>query len=64
MINAYSNPTDDNMQSEPDMFEKVNKMFSEAIFGFKLFIPGNACEFAIFRMFFVCFFFDIEKWDF
>ena len=35
--------------------------FSEAIIGLKMFIPGNSCDFVICRMFFVSFFFDIEK---
>ena len=29
-----------------------------------LFIPRNSCDFPICRVFFVCFFFDVEKWNF
>ena len=43
--------------------KKLSKKCSEAIMGFKLFISGNSCGFAICRRFFVCVFFYVEKWD-
>ena len=45
---GYSNPTGMIKSS----MEKI---------GLRLFILGNACDFAICRVFFVCFFFDQEK---
>ena len=58
MVDGYSDNTDDNYQSEPDITKiSIKKILT-------LFIPGKSGDFAIFRVFFVCFPFDIEKWDF
>ena len=43
--------------------EKANKTFSEAANELKLFLPGNLCH-SFCRVFFICFFLDIENWDF
>ena len=43
------------------MLKKLNKKFPEPKFGLELFILGNSCDFAIHCVFFVCFFFGIEK---
>ena len=37
------------------------KVRSHIVIGLELFILGNSHDFAICRVFFVCFFFDIEK---
>ena len=58
MFDAYDNPNDENWRSDPGMVKSSKK--SVAIFGFKLFISGNSCDFAS-RVIFVCLFFDVQK---
>ena len=64
MIDRYSNPTDDNYQSWPGIIKSsMIFFFSGAIIALTLFIPGNSCVFAIYRVFFICVFFDMFKLD-
>ena len=63
LIDSYSDNTDANYQSKSGLINSSIKK-SEAIIGLKLFIARKSRDLAICRVFFVFFFFYIEKRDF